>query len=109
MGLDLYPAGRPKPGHEAEWERCMQVLYDGGEETEEAAKRRFAVSIQGWADIGAPRVGYDAEADAWALTEPHRDKNMTDAEVLKEMHGFYVLELMRGKCDGLPLYTHAGM
>jgi hypothetical protein len=109
MGLDLYPAGRAKPGHEAEWEKFMQTLYERKEETEEAAKRRFAVSIQPWADIGAPRVGYDSEANAWALTEPLRDKNMSDAEVLNDMHGFYVLELMRGKCEGLPKYTHAGM
>ena len=73
MGLDVYPAGRAKPGHEAEWAARIQLLYDRIEETKEAAELRFAVSIQPWADIGAPRVGYDAEADAWALANWSRE------------------------------------
>jgi hypothetical protein len=109
MGLDVYPAGRAKPGCEIEWAKSIQTLYDGDEETEEAAQRRFALSIEPWEDIGAPRVGYDAAANAWTLTAPDRDKSMTDEEVLKDMHGFYVLELLRGKCDGVSNYTHAGM
>ena len=108
MGLDVYPAGRAKPGHEIEWRKRIQVLYDGVEETRDQADQRFAVSIQPWEDAGAPRVGYDPAADAWALTEPNRDKSKSDAEVLKEMHGFYALELLRGKCNGISRYTHAG-
>lgn len=109
MGLDLIPAGRAKPGHEAKWAACIQRLYDNKTESEAQAERRFAVSIQPWADLGAPRVGENPEADAWALTEPGRDKTKSDAEVLTEMKGFHVLALLRGKCDGIPAYSHSGL
>lgn len=109
MGLDLFPAGRAKPGHEAEWARLIQRLYDDETESQEQAEKRFAVSIQPWADLGAPRVGENPEADAWALSEPGRNKDLTDAEVLQEMRGFHAIALLRGKCDGIPSYTHAGL
>lgn len=109
MGLDLFPAGRAKPGHEAEWARLIKRLYDGKPESEEQAERRFAVSIQPWSDLGAPRVGESPEADAWALTEPGRNTEKSDAEVLEEMKGFHAIALLRGKCDGIPAYTHAGL
>jgi hypothetical protein len=109
MGLDLFPAGRAKPGHEREWQQRIQRLYAGEKETEADAEKRFAVSIQPWEDLGAPRVGESPEADAWALKEPDRDKTKSDAEVLTELKGFHAIALLRGKCDGLPAYTHAGL
>ena len=109
MGLDLYPIGRAKPGHEAEWETLVQTLYDAKEESEDAAKRRFEISMAPWAAIGAPCVGYDPEADAWALANWPREDGMSDAALLDDLRGYYVLELLRGKCEGLPKYTHSGM
>lgn len=109
MGLDLVPLGRPKPGHETEWAKLMETLYDGDREREKAAKRRTEISILPYEAVGAPRVGYDAEADAWALARKNQAKGVSDAELIQELHGYYVLELMTGKCDGVPSYTHAGL
>jgi hypothetical protein len=109
MGLDLVPLGRPKPGHEVEWAKLMQTLYEGGREREKAAKRREEISIQPYEAIGAPRVGYDAEADAWAIARKDPARRVTDAELIEHMHGYYVVELMAGKCDGVPRYTHGGL
>ena len=109
MGLDVFPAGRPKPGHEARWAELMQKLYDGDEESEPEAERRMEISIPPYADLGAPRVGEDAAADAWLLAQPGRDPGKSDAKILQEMHGYYVLALLRGTCDGIPNFTHAGL
>lgn len=109
MGLDLFPAGRPKPGFEAKWSALMQKLYDGDKETEEESERRFEISILPYADLGAPRVGEDAAADAWLLTQPGRDPAKSDAAILEEMRGYCVLALLRGSCDGIPTFTHAGL
>ena len=65
MGLDLIPMGRPKPGHEEEWQRLMQPLYEDREEIEGAAERRLEISEPSYATAGAPRVGEDEEANAW--------------------------------------------
>jgi hypothetical protein len=109
MGLDVFPAGRPKPGHEARWAELMQKLYDGDEESEEESERRFEISILPYDDIGAPKVGEDPAADAWLLAQPGRDPAKSDADILEEMRGYRVLALMRGKCDGIANFTHAGM
>lgn len=109
MGLDLFPAGRAKPGHEAEWARLVQRLYDGEKETEREAERRFELSILPHADVGAPRVGEDPAADAWLLAQPGRDPSKSDAQILEEMRGYCVLALLHGTCDGIPSFTHAGM
>ena len=109
MGLDVLPAGRPKPGFEARWAELMQKLYDGDKETEEEAERRFEISIPPYADVGAPRVGEDPAADAWLLAQPGRDPSKSDAQILEEMRGYCVLALLHGNCDGIPNFTHAGM
>jgi hypothetical protein len=109
MGLDLIPAGRPKPGFEARWSELMQKLYEGDKETDQEAESRFEISILPWADLGAPRVGEDPAADAWVLAQPGRDPSKTDAEVIEEMRGYCALALLRGRCDGLPSFTHAGL
>ncbi len=108
MGLDLFPAGRPKPGHEGRWAEMMQRLYDGERESKEESERRFEISILPWADVGAPRVGEDAAADAWLLAQPGRDPGKSDAQLLEEVRGYCVLALLRGSCDGIPSFTHAG-
>lgn len=109
MGLDLFPAGRPKPGFEAKWSALMQKLYDGDTETEEESERRFEISVLPHDDVGAPKVGEDAAADAWLLAQPGRDPGKSDADILAEMRGYRVLALLRGACDGIPEFTHAGL
>lgn len=109
MGLDLLPAGRPKPGFEAGWSELMQKLYDGKGETEEEAQRRLEISILPWADLDAPRVGEDPAANAWILAQPGRDRSKTDAQIIEEMRGYCALALLRGRCDGITNFTHAGL
>ncbi len=109
MGLDLCPVGRPKPGHEAEWNRLMRTLYAGRKESKKNFERRNQISVQPFADVGAPRVGESKKADAWALENFRRKEGENDAALLKRLHGFHVLPLIYGKCDGLPRYTHADL
>ncbi len=107
MGLDVFPAGRPKPGHETQWAVLMQKLYDGDTETEAESERRLAISVMPYDDVGAPKVGEDPAADAWLLAQPGRDPSKSDADILEEMRGYRVLALLRGRCDGIPDFTHA--
>ncbi len=109
MGLDVFPAGRPKPGQEARWVELMQKLYDGDKESEAEAERRLEISVAPYDDVGAPSVGVDSAADAWLLAQPGRDPSKSDAQLLEEMRGYRVLALLRGNCDGIPNFTHAGM
>ena len=44
MGLDLIPMGRPKPGHEEEWQRLMETLYEDREVSDEDTSRRLEIS-----------------------------------------------------------------
>ncbi len=109
MGLDVYPLGKAKPGHEEEWKRLMQTLYDDREESEEDEKRRDEISDRPYEVPGAPRVGEDEEADAWMLEQKNPESGMSDEEFLRRTAGYYVLELLRGKCDGVPRYSHGGI
>ncbi len=106
MGLDLEVLGRAKPGHEEEWQRLMQKLYNGRELSDEEAERGSNISIPDYASIGAPRVGEDPAADAWMLERKPDDSPLSDEEFLREMKGYYVVSLLLGKCDGVPRYSH---
>lgn len=64
MGLDLIVEGCAKPGHETEWRAVMERTCGGAELTEEEIRRFQEISIPAYANVGAPRVGYDAAADA---------------------------------------------
>ena len=107
MGLDLVPLGRPKPGHEAEWERLMAPLYDEREESEADRDRRAELSILAYEAVGAPRVGTDPDADAWALERKPDDSELDDSAFLSEMKDYYVLQLVED-CDGVPRYSNGG-
>ena len=115
MGLDLIPMGRAKPGHEEEWERLMRPLYQiefvfqDGDESEQNRKRRQEISDEPFEVIGAPRVGHDAEANAWALERKSDDSNQSDEEFIQELEGYYVVELLLDKCDGVPKYSNGGI
>ena len=107
MGLDLIPMGRPKPGHEEEWQRLMPRLYEEREEAEAAKTRRMEISDLPYEVLGAPRVGEDEKADAWMLEHKDSDSGLSDEEYLRRNVGYYVLELLRNECDGVPLYTNS--
>jgi hypothetical protein len=81
------------------------------------------ISLPAYSQVGAPRVGTDSVADAWVLwrvrcrtnadadppftpDEPSASEPRTEEEreALKEMAGYYVLELAP-PCAGLPRYT----
>ncbi|HEX7886522.1 MAG TPA: hypothetical protein VF474_11135 [Phenylobacterium sp.] len=107
MGLDLIVESCPKPGHEAEWRRLLNGQFFGDEPAEADVARFQEISIPSYERLGAPRVGYDAEADAWILKT--REVATPDDEVatLRDFHGYYVVALVQS--DGVPEYTHANL
>jgi hypothetical protein len=110
MGLDLEPMGRAASGQEAEWERLMEILYEGGDAPPDLARRLLAISIPPYTDIGAPRVGSDPEADAWMIARARRaGETKSDAEIIDATRGYYVVELLLGKSDGVPAYSNSGL
>jgi hypothetical protein len=115
MGLDWNPLARPKPGAEAEFERLLEELERGGpgkltkRKREERLARFQEISDPAYTTLGAPRVGYDAVADAWLRERVEKKGKLEDLEALaRDMHGFYVLDLLP-PCDGFPRYTHANL
>lgn len=106
MGLDLVAEGCAKPGHEAEWRQILDRSFNGDPAPNDEA--RFGeISIPPYERVGAPRVGFDRAADEWIIKESKASTPEKVAEVLKEMHGYYVLRLV--KSDGIPKYSHGGL
>lgn len=106
MGLDLVPEGCAKPGHEAEWRLLLERSF-GDQDVDDAEKARFVeISIPPYERVGAPRVGYDKAADEWIIEASNASAEQIP-EMLKDMHGYYVLRLV--KCDGIPEYSHGGL
>jgi hypothetical protein len=110
MGLDWNPLERPRPGHEAEFERLFrESLSASGPRRDSIAKRFQEVAQPPFELLGAPRVGIDAAAADWlrekvaASGHPERF-----AEARASMHGYYVLDLLPA-CDGFPVYSSYGM
>jgi hypothetical protein len=54
-GLDLIPLGKAKTGHEAEWQRLMEIVYQGGRHSDEEIKRLEEISIKPTSGDGAAR------------------------------------------------------
>lgn len=107
MGLDWNPGHKPKPGHEAEFERLFHAITEADEDDSEPLVERFQeISVTAFDTLGAPCVGRDREADDWAR-EKYRevDPPITEAEWMENMRGFRVLDLVP-PCDGLPIYTN---
>jgi hypothetical protein len=65
------------------------------------------ISIPGYERIGAPRVGFDAAADAWIIEVRKAQTSEDVAATLKEFSGYYVLRL--AKCDGVPVFSNGGL
>ena len=109
MGLDWQPLGRPKPGHEAEFNRLFEKLMDGVRAATRARERMRAIEVSPFETLGAPRIGFDEQADRWA-EEQYRQRPATEPSVslesfMQDLHGCYVLEILPWN-DGLPPYTN---
>ena len=110
MGLDLEPLGRARAGREAEWDKLLLRLYAEEDLAAAETKRLIEISIPPYADIGAPQVGFDPEADTWLLARARRaGETKPDAEIIAENTGYHVLDLLRGKSDGVPAYSNSAM
>ena len=107
MGLDLVVEGCAKPGHEMEWRRLLERAFSGSEMSEAEIADFNEISVPGYERIGAPRVGFDAAADAWIIEERKAQTSEEIAATLKEFHGYHVLRLV--KCDGVPTYSNGGL
>jgi hypothetical protein len=86
---------------------ALLTAFVGSRRTRERRLERFrAISEAPFETVGAPRVGYDAAADAWLRTKLEATGKIGDLERARTaMHGFYVLDLLP-PCDGFPLYTN---
>lgn len=106
MGLDLIVEGCARPGHEAEWRSLIERFFD--DDVSDADVQRFReIAIPAHERLDAPRVGYDAAADAWILERRGASTPDEQAAVLKEFHGYYVVQLARS--DGVPDYSHGDL
>lgn len=122
MGLDWNPIGKPKPGHEEEFENLFRLLGDkpvSGSlfdrfkqlfhrfDRDAATKRWFEIQVSPFVTIQAPQVGFDPGADEWARAR-HRENPQavkTEAQFLEELQGYYVVALAP-PCDGIPFYSN---
>ena len=126
MGLDWNPLGKPKPGYEEEFASIFQQLGESsnwgwlekrrrrreGRDHEGLHKRWSEIEIRPHETVGAPQVGSNAEADAWArkrykelqaAEEPELPES--ESEFMQQMQGGYVLALAP-PCDGFPYYSN---
>ena len=107
MGLDLIVEGRAKVGHEAEWRRAVEQVFDGGQLTDAELARFHEIVTPAYEAVGAPRVGEDDAADAW-IVEARGAKSPDEvAAVLEKFRGYHVLAL--AKCDGVPICSNGGL
>jgi hypothetical protein len=127
MGLDWNPLARPLPGWEAEFEllfgelKAEQTSRGPGllgrllgprkltkDELASRLERLQAVSEAPFVTLDAPRVGIDPAADVWLQSKVAATGKVADLEAArKEMHGYYVLDLLP-PCDGFPPYSNHG-
>jgi hypothetical protein len=107
MGLDLNAEPAAKPGYEAEWRGIIERSFRNERLSDAEIARFQEISIESYENVGAPRVGFDAAADAWIIDAQGATTPAEQARVLDHFRGHYALPLV--KCDGLPLYTHANL
>lgn len=105
MGLDCVAMGRARPEHQEEWTRLMETYYRVGADCVEESDRErlMAISTPTYETLGAPRVGQDPEANAWALQRFKRKPEQSEAEFIAKLAGYYVVALV--ECDGVPRYS----
>lgn len=130
MGLDWQPTVAPRPGHEEEFDRVYRHFYEDvpidvpvrkkfwfvRDYRAEAADRRAAheamakrideIGILPEETLGSPRIGFDAEADAWWKERYEAgNKKIPFEETLQNVHGLYVAALAP-RSDGLSSYSN---
>lgn len=107
MGLDLVVEGCAKPGHETEWRDLLERAFSESALSEAEVAHFNEISIPGYQRVGAPRVGFDAAANAWIINARKAQTSEEVAATLREFSGYYVLRLV--KCDGVPTYSNGGL
>jgi hypothetical protein len=107
VGLDLVVEGCAKPGHEREWRDLLERAFSDNALSEAEIAYFNEISVPGYQRVGAPRVGFDAAADAWIIKARKAQTSEEVAATLKEFFGYYVLRLV--KCDGVPTYSNGGL
>lgn len=109
MGLDWNPGNKAKPGYETDYARLSKAIEAAESDAQREALREqfFAISISAYETLGAPRVGFDQAADAWARARYRDNPSMaaSETELLSGLKGFYVVELVP-TCDGVPPYSN---
>jgi hypothetical protein len=108
VGLDWNPGNKAKPGFEAEFAEVFQAIcaIEPGERRDALLRRYREISITAFETLGAPVVGRDPEADAWARRlRIDLGREEPEEAFLAEFAGFAVLPLVP-PCDGLPCYTN---
>jgi hypothetical protein len=108
MGLDWNPGNRAKPGFEVEFaDMVRRLIADPNGASSAALLARYRdISITAFETLGAPVVGRDPEADAWARQwRIDLQTEESEEEFLTSMAGFAVLDLVPAS-DGLPRYSN---
>jgi hypothetical protein len=107
MGLEWEPLPTPKRGHEREFVDLFKKLVSStGSKREQVAAWFNQIAIPPFETIGAPRIGKDDEANAWLEARLEKSNRLAELpQLLQEMHGYCVLELMP-PCDGFPVYSN---
>lgn len=110
MGLDWIPIDVAKPGHEAERLTLRKRIGWNLPFLTARWRRRYnEIVVPAYACVGAPRVGFDAQADDWvrARYAEKPTKECSEQDLLRRMHGYHVLQLV--KSPGVPRFTHGGL
>lgn len=111
MGLDWQPLGKPKPGHEAEFDKLYKKIFYALRDPERLWKKLHEIEVSPYETLRAPRVGFDADADRWAAEEyskrPVERQSVSRHEWSEMFHGYYVLDLVPLN-DGIPIYSNGG-
>ena len=107
MGLQWEPLPTPKRGHEREFvDLFHKLVASTGAKREQVVGWFNNVAVPPFETIGAPRVGYDLDADVWLFERLEQADRLGELEQVKiEMRGYHVLELMP-PCDGFPVYSN---
>jgi hypothetical protein len=106
VGLDLVVEGCAKPGHDREWRRLLERSFSDEQLSEAEIARFQEICVPGYERIGAPRVGFDAAADAWIIEAQNARTPEDVATTLEKFHGYHVLQIL--KSDGVPTYSNGG-
>ena len=108
MKLDWEPLATPKRGHEQEFaDLFRKLLTSTGAKRDRVFQWFVDVAVPPFESVGAPRVGFDAEADAWLVARVEKSGRLHELdEIRAEMRGYHVLALLP-PCEGFPVYSNS--